>query len=147
MAQARNILGFGGYQARIKEDTKEMHGVLARERESENLPYCAAATLGFLGSGKEGKKILSIYTRERKDWKKREREREQCRYVMGVAILGVEREGQGERVCMCVLVHRIPCAIIWVGRFLGAVFRYKTPIPTFPLDSLLSLPSLREQSV
>lgn len=76
MAQARNILGFGGYQARIKEDTKEMHGVLEREierdeRECENLPYCAAATLGFLGSGKEGKKILSIYTRERKDWKKR----------------------------------------------------------------------------
>lgn len=33
MAQARNILGFGGYQARIKEDTKEMHGVLERERE------------------------------------------------------------------------------------------------------------------
>jgi hypothetical protein len=53
----------------------------------------------------------------------------------------------GRKVRMCVLVHRILCAIIWVGRFLGAVFRYKTPIPTFPLDSLLSLPSLREQSV
>jgi hypothetical protein len=40
-----------------------------------------------------------------------------------------------------VLVHRIPCAIIRVGRFLGAVLRYKTPTPTFPLDSLF-LPTL-----
>ena len=60
MAQARNILGFGGYQARTKEETKE-NMVCAWERERENVRISpTAATLGFLGSGKEAKKILSL---------------------------------------------------------------------------------------
>jgi hypothetical protein len=56
-AQARNILGFG-------RDIKQgKHGVLWRERERERERErisAAATTLGFLGSGKEAKKILFI---------------------------------------------------------------------------------------
>ena len=53
MAQARNILGFGGYQAHTKKDTKggDMECAFGRERGcvSENVRISpAATTLGFL---------------------------------------------------------------------------------------------------
>ena len=121
--------------------------MLERERESENVRISpTAATLGFLGSGKEAKKILSLSLYTLLHTYRERNYREERMHVWVLLYRGRERR-PWRKVCMCVLVHRIPCAIVWVGRFLGAVFRYKSPIPTFPLDSLLSLPTLREQSV
>lgn len=147
MAQARNILGFGGYQARIKEDTKEMHGVLERERESENLPYCAAATLGFLGSGKEGKKILSIYTRERKDWKKRERTVQVCHGCCYTG--GRERRPGRKGVYVCIgasnsLCNNLGWSLSWgslqvqdSNPYLSSRFSPFSPLPTRTISLIL----------
>jgi hypothetical protein len=84
--------------------------VLERERERERASerenvriFPTAATLGFLGSGKEAKKILSLskslYALLHTDIERNYREERECMY--GCCYTGVEREGQGER-CVCV---------------------------------------------
>lgn len=134
MAEARNILGFGGYQhtAHTKKDTKggDMECALERERG----PGCEWESplllllLAFWGSGQEAKKIPLSLSLSRSLYPHT--------HSLYDTTRGREREEE-KGVCESIwMVHRIPCAIIRVGRFLGAVFRYKTPIPAFSRDSL-----------
>ncbi|PVH39409.1 hypothetical protein PAHAL_5G494800 [Panicum hallii] len=59
-AQARNILGLGRDIKHAQRKTRcALGGERERERERERISV-AATTLGFLGSGKEAKKILSF---------------------------------------------------------------------------------------